>query len=268
MVSIASHLKAEREKRKISLSQISADTHISIYHLENLEEGRFDHLPGGMYNRAFLKAYCESLDLDLQELMRRFENEIATVSEKPQKIQISTTKHNPSIQLSPIFIWSLMLMISATGIFLSRSWLKKVFSPYFSHQSITYQGIKLVQPEVVNLTENSRAEPQLGTISTAPPASSTTPISSQVLQLEIDATAECWISVHRDGNPSISKLFVPGEIQSFNAVEQFLVIIGNAGGVNLKINGKPTKPLGKSGEVVKILINEKNLQNLLGQAAG
>jgi len=60
----------------------------------------------------------------------------------------------------------------------------------------------------------------------------------------------------------------PGEIQSLDANQQFLLIVGNAGGVHLKINGKPAKPLGKSGEVVKIFINEKNLQDLLDQTAG
>jgi hypothetical protein len=38
--------------------------------------------------------------------------------------------------------------------------------------------------------------------------------------------------------------------------------------VRLKINGKPAKSLGRSGEVVRILINEKNLQDLLDQTAG
>jgi hypothetical protein len=33
--------------------------------------------------------------------------------------------------------------------------------------------------------------------------------------------------------------------------------------VNLSINGKPVKPLGKPGEVVKMLIDEESMQNLL-----
>ena len=60
----------------------------------------------------------------------------------------------------------------------------------------------------------------------------------------------------------------PGEVQRLYAAEQFFIIAGNAGGVQLKINGKPAKSLGKPGEVVKILINEKNLQDYLDQTAG
>ena len=60
----------------------------------------------------------------------------------------------------------------------------------------------------------------------------------------------------------------PGDVQHLFAAEQFFIIAGNAGGVQLKINGKPAKPLGKPGEVVRILINEKNLRDYLDQSTG
>jgi hypothetical protein len=60
----------------------------------------------------------------------------------------------------------------------------------------------------------------------------------------------------------------PGEVQSFDAAEKFQIVLGNAGGVRLKINGKPAKPLGKPGEVLKVLINEQNLQDILDKTAG
>jgi hypothetical protein len=60
----------------------------------------------------------------------------------------------------------------------------------------------------------------------------------------------------------------PGEVQLLVAAENFRIVLGNAGGVHLKINGRPAKPLGKPGEVVKVLIDGKNLQNFLDQATG
>ena len=75
MISVKSKLKAEREKIGVTLEQISSDTHISLHHLESIEEGRFADLPGGMYNRAFIKAYCESIQLDPGEILERYEQE-------------------------------------------------------------------------------------------------------------------------------------------------------------------------------------------------
>ena len=133
MGSLAADLKTEREKRNISLAQIAADTRISLHYLESLEEGRYSDLPGGMYNRAFLRAYCESLNLNQQEIMQRYEGEIGSPTEKLPKSRVHIPQKTSSLRPNPVLIWSLALLISAIGIFFSRHWIADVFSPYFSH---------------------------------------------------------------------------------------------------------------------------------------
>ncbi len=115
------------------------------------------------------------------------------------------------------------------------------------------------------------AEPSSSMQTTAQAAitpESSAPPSQSALRLELGASEQCWISVEQDGVRSFRKLMEPGEIQQLYASEQFSIIVGNAGGVQMKINGKPAKPLGKPGEVAKILINEGNLQDYLVQTPG
>ena len=69
-------LRLAREQAKISLQQVADQTRITLRHLENLEEGRYDQLPGGMYNRAFLRAYCECLGLDSAKFLKRYQGEV------------------------------------------------------------------------------------------------------------------------------------------------------------------------------------------------
>jgi cytoskeleton protein RodZ len=301
MVPVATELKTEREKRKISLAQIAADTRISLRYLESLEEGRYTDLPGGMYNRAFLKAYCESIHLDQQEIMKRFEAEVTPHSEKPPRHkppQMPSTDH--PIKFNPIVVWSFMLLISATGIFFSRHWIAAVFSPYFTHAPAAsarlQAAIAPITPPAEGSsvpvgsppadsstaskeanTEPSSPSPEVSTASQTPAQSAAipdnqTPFSSEAsaspLKLELAATETCWISIDRDGQPAVRKILEPGEVQSLSAVKKFFVILGNAGGVHLKINGRPAKQLGKSGEVKRFLINDINLPNLIDQTAG
>ena len=304
MGSIASDLKLERQKRNISLAQIAADTRISLHFLESLEEGRYSELPGGMYNRAFLRAYCERLNLNQQDILNRYEAEISPPMDRVLKSKVHINQENTNLKPSPVLIWSLMLLISATGLFFSRKWIASVFSPYFSHkpaaaisQEITKQKIPVTatepSPPVVNQeivpeallqsvptqlvdtqSADSTASASLSDLIPAPKTQNAiepdpaTTASTPLLRLEIGISEKCWVSIDRDGSPVVRKLMDPGEIQSLDANQQFLLIVGNAGGVHLKINGKPAKPLGKSGEVVKILISEKNLQDLLDQTAG
>ena len=64
MPSFGAKLKLEREKRKITLEQISVSTKIGIRMLQALEEDNFNQLPGGIFNRGFVRAYSRFLGLD------------------------------------------------------------------------------------------------------------------------------------------------------------------------------------------------------------
>lgn len=254
MGSVLAELKSEREKRKVSLAQIAAETNISLYHLENLEEGRFGLLPGGMYNRAFLRAYCEALDLDAQDILDRFEEEVAAGKEQSSR----PGKHvhrGKSVRISPIMIWSLMLLVSATGLFLNRKRITAAFAPYFSHEPVSI--VRTTPP-----TPQPEAIPSLPQRPPPEPAPLPEPAG---LRLEVTAREECWISVDHDGTRSLRKTLEPGEVQSFEAAERFSLILGNAGGVDLRINGKPARTLGTTGEVVKIEIDETSLRDLIAQ---
>jgi cytoskeleton protein RodZ len=65
--SFGERLKLEREKRKITLEQISATTKISTRMLQALEEEKFTQLPGGIFNKGFVRAYARMLGLDEEQ---------------------------------------------------------------------------------------------------------------------------------------------------------------------------------------------------------
>jgi cytoskeleton protein RodZ len=62
--SFGEKLKREREKRAITLEQISVSTKIGTRMLEALEQEKFDRLPGGIFNKGFVRAYARCLGLD------------------------------------------------------------------------------------------------------------------------------------------------------------------------------------------------------------
>ncbi len=64
MPSFGEKLKLEREKRKITLEQISGSTKIGIRMLQALEEDKFNQLPGGIFNKGFVRAYSRCVGLD------------------------------------------------------------------------------------------------------------------------------------------------------------------------------------------------------------
>jgi cytoskeleton protein RodZ len=57
-------LKREREQRKITLDDIALSTKIGARFLAALEEEQFDRLPGGIFNKSFVRAYARYLGID------------------------------------------------------------------------------------------------------------------------------------------------------------------------------------------------------------
>lgn len=64
MPSFGEKLKLEREKRQITLEQISSSTKIGTRMLQALEEDKFNQLPGGIFNKGFVRAYSRCVGLD------------------------------------------------------------------------------------------------------------------------------------------------------------------------------------------------------------
>jgi cytoskeleton protein RodZ len=65
-------LKQEREKRKITLEQISVSTKIGTRMLQALEEDKFNQLPGGIFNKGFVRAYARFVGLDEDQIVAEY----------------------------------------------------------------------------------------------------------------------------------------------------------------------------------------------------
>jgi len=70
--SFGEKLKQEREKRKISLEQISSSTKIGTRMLQALEEDKFNQLPGGIFNKGFVRAYSRCVGLDEDQTVAEY----------------------------------------------------------------------------------------------------------------------------------------------------------------------------------------------------
>jgi cytoskeletal protein RodZ len=66
------HLKREREMRGVSLEEVSAATRISPRFLEAIENERWDELPGGAFNRGFIRSIARFLGLDEDGLVAEY----------------------------------------------------------------------------------------------------------------------------------------------------------------------------------------------------
>lgn len=264
-------LRLFRQEKNLTLRRIADETHISLRHLENIEEGRYGELPGGMYNRAFLRTYCTYMGLEPDAFLERYEKETTPLSEKLARAKAREQQVPPaSRNMPPVIAWTAMLLISVAGLYFSRGWISEVFSPYFSRPPATRLPGPQAEPPAREPKPAPAAQVQSGLAAEPgkqPPgeaADATRPEPAPgAIRLEFQGVSACWMSVAGDGKTMYSGIVRTGETPFFDAKEKFELVLGNAGGVTLKINGKSAKSLGKPGEVVRLLIDAQSIPDLL-----
>ena len=91
MPSFGEKLKLEREKRKVTLEQISVSTKIGIRMLRALEEDQFNQLPGGIFNKGFVRAYSRVLGLDEDQTVAEY----LQASGDVPLVSVDASSHDP-----------------------------------------------------------------------------------------------------------------------------------------------------------------------------
>jgi cytoskeletal protein RodZ len=98
--SLGARLKREREQRKITLDEISLSTKIGTRFLIAIEEGHFEELPGGIFNKNFVRAYARSVGSD--EALAVAEYELATAPKLPETQPVpGSGVHSPAPKPKP-----------------------------------------------------------------------------------------------------------------------------------------------------------------------
>jgi transcriptional regulator with XRE-family HTH domain len=257
MESLGKRLQQEREKKGISLKDISLQTKIGLRHLESIENDRIDLLPGGFFTKQILKSYLSFIGVDFSEWLVKYQEAGLLPTEAPVTEPIKTTPRTKSPDLEKIIWISLtviVLILFVLLIYLSIKTSQKTIEARKSRQEAS--------AAMVIATEQVPPQPE-------PEASRPAPAVQEDEGLNLDLTfnEDCWIQVYSDGNLVVDGLKLEGFKTSVKAESELIINLGNAGGISFTLNGKEGKPLGKRGAVVKnIKITRDNLEQYLLQA--
>jgi cytoskeleton protein RodZ len=91
------------------------------------------------------------------------------------------------------------------------------------------------------------------------PATTSVP-EKKTFSLQLKAVEETWVSLQVDDQPEKEMTFKAGEGISVQASNRIRIIIGNAGGLDLILNGKPLDKFGKPGEVLTLLFTSQGVE--------
>jgi cytoskeleton protein RodZ len=242
-------LKREREMREVSPTEITAATRISGRFLEALENEDWGKLPGGVFNRGFVRAIARYLGLDEESLLAEYD-----LAHGEQKIEAPAPYENPIPRPSkwiPILGIFVFLGI-VVGLFYAGRY---GWRRYAAHRAAKQSSATILVSRPPSETGNSAAAEA--------PITSSSPASSS-LDLSVSTSAATRVHIVGDGKLLLDTELSAGETRHFSAAQRFEVTAGDSSAVLLELNGQAMPPLGAPGASGTMVLSQKDLRQAPG----
>ncbi len=241
MGSFGENLRRERELRGITLVELSNATRIRRKYLVALEDDQFHQLPGGVFNRGFVRAIASYMKLDEHHWIGEYAR---AAGEEAEVLARYSPPRPPAPNSISRRVWSLVVLVAVFGA-----------GAYLVHQ-VRMQRAAEAAPSAPTSVPTATAPAT--TTRTAPREQS--PAATE-LRLQIDTLEDAQVTVTVDGHgqPAFQGRMGPGETRTFRAGREIELSTNNAAAVVLTLNGKTLAPLGNPGEIKKVTLTTKDL---------
>lgn len=246
---IGSILREKREAKGLSIIDISDMLCIRKSLVQALEEGNTVLLPHEVYIRGYLKKYAHVLDISEETLGLE-----PRVEEQAVQVEPVSTKpaiHGPRHIAKRAMVIPLIFVLIIAFFVLNQIYKERSATRPGQDQSSQSNSVSTKQASVnVRQPSGANAAAQQGSGEQAQVLS-----GQDVKKLMITCNDRTWVSVVIDDNEKKEFMLNPEEMIVLNAKDKFDLLIGNAGGVKLNLNGKEVEFTGKSGEVKRVKVS-------------
>jgi cytoskeleton protein RodZ len=301
---VGTHLREARERAGITLREVAAATKISVPTLEALERNDVARLPGGIFVRAFVRAYAKQVGLDPEEAVRQFvarfpdaavQESPATYEANPDRIDVDDV---PAAGRGWRFVWWSLPIVAVVAYFgfggRMACWTEVARSPA-ARAAAQAEPVPpgpatpvLTTPAAVPAAEPAQPAPApvaagaaagapavpapevpagagqgAGAPAPAAEGAKTAPPGEGRFQLSLASRGLCWVTVRSDGAIVFTGTMNAGDRKDLAVGGSVSLTVGNAGAIDLALNGQAAKPLGVEGQVVTVRISADNLKTFL-----
>jgi cytoskeletal protein RodZ len=273
MSEFGANFRKAREALGLSLGQIAVETRISTRFLEAIENEEFHLLPGGIFNRGFIRNYADRIGLDAEQAVADYErlSEYREPTEVAMAADAQTSAQARPRRLYPVVIGALVLLIIifyfATregGTSTGNEQVPTVLPASTVPIPVPEPSLApLATPDAPATSPANTIDPSVVKPPLQPPADP--PALLETLALEMEILEPTWVKLVTDGTEVVAGVVLqPGMVVRYTAHASIAVTIGNAGGLVLRVNDREVRSLGRSGQVREFNITPDNLKDIFG----
>lgn len=257
-LTLGEKLRQAREESGITLSEVAEQTRISPLYLESIDNNDYRALPGGIFNKGFVKSYAKYVGLDEHEALMDYSAIVAeseSAEEEKMKLyqpQVLTDDRAGSSMMPTIILAAVILALMTGGILYGVSYLRQPAEPTPANKQAANSNSNNAQPANTSITTPTDGVPDMAT-----------------LKVEFKTTTQpVRLTAITDGVKS-DKVVTAGNSATFEPKESITLNYNrwNAAVVQLTINGKPivlpSAPIGNpKSQRIEFTISKDNLAQI------
>jgi Helix-turn-helix domain/Domain of unknown function (DUF4115) len=221
--------------RGVSLQELSSATRISTRFLTAIENGHWEELPGGAFNRGFIRSASRYLGLDEDGMVAEYSLEVKGNGAWHTEVRPARSERD----WKRLGISAIVAIVLLAGLWFAAS---RSISRFRAHPSA------ITPPPQVQRN---------GPGAVAAPAAAT-------LQLTVRGVLAAKIRVIADGKIVAQEKIEPNQEQRFSAKDGFQVSASDSAAVQLKLNGQPVPQMGRSGRPGTITLTARDVKSSAG----
>lgn len=238
------HLKRERELRGVSIVEVSTATKISTKFLEAIEHGQWEQLPGGAFNRGFIRSASRYLGLDEDSMVAEYSLETngnGASHAVPHRNSELPRDWRPMAALGAIVLVVIAALIAGGWFAVSK-----------------IRAHRHAQEAAVASAGAASNASGTSSVTTAPAA------PAKALTLKVTASKAGSLRVIADGKALFEGQIAAGETKQFGADTAIEISSSDAGSVRLELNGQPMPRMGIPGQPARVTLTAKDLKSSAG----
>jgi cytoskeleton protein RodZ len=237
MATLGQQLKQSREEKNISLKEIAESTHISVRFLQAIENDAYDVLPGGVFNRAFVRKFATQVGFDEEQAVNLYQEQWQEQGGEPERgYQLGVEEFEPRQTTGNGLLLSVVALIVLGSL---------AYAAYlYFNPSASDSGGRAVARLGVTPTPAATASPSPSPGGSPTPDGSPTPSPSPespagAMRVQLTAPLEdVWIKFKADNKEAEQMTLQQGQSREFDVSEKVVFIsIGRVQSLRVAING-------------------------------
>ena len=240
-MTLGSLITQARKSAGLSIDDLSESTNIRSALLREIESNNFVNCGGETYARGHLRNLALKLGIDPQVFLTAFEDEQMHVDRSMKELLVENNVMKKPEEARKVS-WKVLASISVASLFIVGL-----------AQIIISNTASVDIPEPIASSSATPSESANATSGATPTEQATISTGTGVELVITAARAKSWIFVSdASGRTLFSGQISEGITKTFSTDVSLNVKVGNAGGVDLTVNGKKVDSIGTDGEVVSV----------------